>query len=179
MKTVRIKNTVNSADMNILQIYHTAITASNLLTSSVSQSGEFTGEDLYKGLDFQVEDDVAQFFVQNITRCTNLGSGSLTENSNVVEFYTIDAGDYGSVVIRGTVTRTTTTSTTVRQNFSTHPTLQLDVAASYPYEFGGWWDNPDLTGEPLSTDNPTTLYSGSFDSTTSLYVGYQLGDNYY
>ena len=179
MKTVRLKNTVNSADMNILRIYHTAITGSNLLTSSVSQSGDFTGEDLFKGLDFQVEDDVAQFFIENITRCTNIGSGSLNENSNVVEFYTINAGDYGSVSIQGSVSRTTSTEVTVRQNFSTDPALTLEVTAQYPYEFGGFWDNEQLSGNPLSTSNPTTIYSGSFNSTTTLYVGYQLGDNYY
>lgn len=192
MKTVRIQNTVNSADMLELKIYHTAITGSNLLTSSVSQSGIFTGQDLFDGLEFQVEDDITQFFVENLRLCTNIGSGSLSENTNAVEFHTFYPGDYGSVSVIGTVTRTFTNENTVRQNFSTHPTLTCTVTANYPYEFGGWWTSDDFSGPPQSLANPLTIYSGSrhayvtgssnIDSVNSSkvwYVGYKLGNNYY
>lgn len=192
MKTVRIKNTVDSADMLTLKIYHTAITASNLLSSSVSQSGVFTGRDLFNGLEFQVEDDVTQFFIENLSLCTNIGSGSLTTNTNAVEFHTFYPGDYGSVSVVGTQTKTFSVETTVRQNFSTHPTLTCTVTSNYPYEFGGWWTNPDLTGAPQSLANPLTIYSGSAHAYVTgsnqinssnpskvWYVGYKLGNNYY
>lgn len=179
MKTVRIKNTVDSADMLTLKIYHTAMAAGNLLSSSVSQSGIFTGRDLFNGLEFQVEDDVNQFFVENLTLCTNIGSGSLTGNTNAVLFITFDAGSYGSVQIIGTQSTTTSTSATVRQNYSTTPTLTATVTANYPYEFAGWFSNSALTGSALSNSNPLTLSSGSFSSQDEYYVRYQLGSNYY
>jgi hypothetical protein len=179
MKTIKIQNTVNSADMHELQIYHTFITGSNLLSSSVSQSGIFTGEDLFKGLEFQVEDEVTQFFIKNLTLCTNVGSGSLTENSNVVEYYYIDPVSDGSVQITGESTSTRAIGTTVRQNFSLVPTLTLEALPTYPYDFAAWYSNPQFTGSALSTDNPVTITSGSFGGKTSWYVQKQLGDNYY
>ena len=178
MKTVRIKNTVNSADMLQLKIYHTAITGSNLLTSSVSQSGIFTGQDLFDGLDFQVQDDISQFFIENITLCTNIGSGSLTENSNAVDFLTFGPGSYGSISVNGTVVRSFSTENTIRQNYSTHPSLTVTVTGNYPYEFGGWFTNSALTGSLVSNTNPLTLTSGSYENST-WYVRWQLGDNYY
>jgi len=112
MKTVKLQNTVNSADMHELEIYHTAITASNLLTSSVSSSGIFTGVDLFKGLQFQVEDDINQFFIKNLTLCTNIGSGSLGEATSNVRFYDVYPGDYSTVNVLGTIERTSAIPTT-------------------------------------------------------------------
>lgn len=178
MKTVKLQNTINSADMLTLKIYHTAITSSNLLTSSISQSGVFTGQDLFDGLEFQVEDDVNQFFVENLTLCTNIGSGSLTENSNLVEFFTFGSGDYGAVSIVGSETKSTALVLTTRQNFSINPTLTATVTANYPYVFDSWFSNAALTGSALSVDNPLTLSSGSYTS-TSWYPRYRLGNDYY
>jgi hypothetical protein len=194
MKTVKIQNTVNSADMLTLRIYHSATSAAGgtLLTSSVSQSGVFTGEDLYKGLEFQVEDNVSDFFVENETLCTNIGSGSLSESTAAVEFHSFYPGDYGSISVVGTVTSTFSVNTTVRQNFTTHPTLTATVSTNYPYEFAGWWTTGQFIGAPQSLANPITIYSGSrhayvtgssqinqVNSTKQWYARYRIGSDYY
>ena len=179
MKTVKIQNTVNSADMHELEIYHSAITASNLLTSSVSQSGIFTGVDLFNGLQFQVEDDISQFFIKNLTLCTNIGSGSLGDAGNNVFFYQFDPGDYGTMEINGTNQIITAVPFTARQNFAINPTLTATVTANYPYEFAAWYSNSAFTGSALSTSNPVTIEKEDFNSTVTWYAQYQLGDNYY
>lgn len=178
MKTVKIQNTVNSADMHELQIYHTAITASNLLTSSVSSSGTFTGQDLFNGLQFQVEDSISQFFIKNLTLCTNIGSGSLGESAQNVFFFDFDPGDYGTLEINGTNQTTTTLPYTARQNFAINPTLTATVTANYPYVFAAWYSNSAFTGSALSVDNPVTI-DASFSGSLDWFVQYQLGDNYY
>lgn len=170
MKTVRIKNTVNSADMNTLQIYHTSITGSNLLTSSVSQSGVFTGQDLFDGLEFQVEDNIEQFYVKNLTRCVNIGSGSLSENSNAVFYYFVSPGTNASVTITGQSTTTTISNSTTRHNFSLYPTLTIESTPTYPDEFQSWYSNSAFTGSALSSNNPVTITSGSFGGITSWYA---------
>ena len=170
MKTVRIKNTVNSADMLTLQIYHTSITGSNLLTSSISSSGIFTGKDLFNGLEFQVEDNVEQFYVKNLSACTNIGSGSLSENSNYVAYYTVDPSSNGSVQITGESTVTRSSVSTTRHNFSLYPTLTLESLPTYPYEFAGWYSNTAYTGSVLSRSNPVTISSGSFSGITTWYA---------
>lgn len=172
MKTVRIKNKVNSADMLTLEIYHTAIAPANLMTSSVSASGIFTGQDLFNGLEFEVEDSITQFFIKNITTCVNIGSGSLTENSNVVEYYLVDPGSNGSVTVTGESTTTTSTAQTYRHNFSLYPTLILEITPTYPATFDAWYSNSSFTGSALSSDNPITITSGSFNSTNSWYAKY-------
>lgn len=170
MKTVRIKNTVNSADMVTLQIYHTSITGSNLLTSSVSSSGIFTGQDLFNGLEFQVEDNIEQFYVKNLTRCTNIGSGSLSENSNYVAYYYVNPGTNSSVQIDGESTVTRSSDSTTRHNFSLYPTLTLESLPTYPLEFTAWYSNSGFTGSALSTSNPVTISSGSFGGITTWYA---------
>jgi hypothetical protein len=179
MKTVKLQNTVNSADMHELEIYHSAITASNLLTSSVSSSGIFTGVDLFKGLQFQVEDDINQFFIKNLTLCTNIGSGSLGEATSNVRFYEVYPGNYSTVNVLGTIERTSALPTTNRQNFALHPTLTLTATVNYPYEFSAWYSNAAFTGSALSNSNPVTISINDFDDTTTWYVQTQLGDNYY
>ena len=177
MKTVRIRNTVDSADMLTLNIYHTAITGSNLLTSSVSSSGVFTGADLYKGLEFQVEDDVQDFYIRNLTRCVNIGSGSLGTLSNNVFFYTFGVGS-GTGTLRTNGLSSTdqqiySTPVTKRHNFATHPSFTVDAIPTYPAEFVAWYSNSALTGSAISTDDPLTFTSGSFSGSLEFYAKFE------
>lgn len=177
MKTVRIRNTAVATDIVVCEIYHTNNPAegpSILMSSSVSQSGQFTGDDLYNGIEFQVPDEVSQFYVKNIDRCINIGSGSLTESSTVVEYFTVYPGSGGSISLQGEVTTITSTSGTYRQNFSVYPTLTLKSIPSYPNVFESWH-----TGTPFTNANKVgstydlVLVSGSNDSATNYYVKYQ------
>lgn len=173
MKIVRIRNTAIASDILTCKIYHTSINEDNLLTSSISASGVFTGEDLYNGLTFEVNDSVSQFYVKNLTRCVNIGSGSLTENSNVVEFYYVDPGSGGSVSVYYESGNPITTSPgTYRHNFSVSPYLSLTINPTYPNEFQAWYSNSAFTGSALSTNNPVTITSGSFNSNTTWYAKY-------
>lgn len=177
-KVVEIKNTAISGDILTLNIFQNSVSASNLLTSSVSASGVFTGADLYKGLYFTVEDNTTQFYVQNLTTCVNLGSGSIGELAQNVFFYTVNAGSYGSVEIIGSSEVTTTSEVNYRQDFGNSPTLTLDATATYPYEFAGWFGNNAFSGSKLA-NNPVTITSGSAGGNLTWYARYQLGSYYY
>ena len=196
MKTVRIRNTAVATDINVCEIYHTNNPAGAgphyKMSSSVSQSGQYTGDDLASGLEFQVDDNVTQFYVKNISRCVNIGSGSLSEDTTAIEYHSIFPGDYGSVSVVGTETKTFSTNTTVRQNFNTHPSLTVTATGNYPYEFGGWWTSDEYIGSPQSLANPLAIYSGSrhayvtgssqvniTNETKQWHVRWKIGSSYY
>ena len=177
-KVVKIKNTAISGDILTLNIFQNSISASNLLTSSVSASGVFTGADLYDGLFFTVEDNTTQFYVQNLTTCVNLGSGSIGELAQNVYFYTVNAGTYGSVEIVGSTEVTTTAQVSYRQDFGSSPSMTLTATATYPYEFAGWFANNAFSGSTLG-NSPITITSGSHGGNLNWYAKYQLGSYYY
>jgi len=178
-KVVEIKNTAISGDMLTLNIFRDTISGSNLLTSSMSSSGVFTGADLYKGLYFTVPDTSTQFYIQNLTTCVNLGSGSLGEFAQNVFYYRVNAEAYGSVDIVGSSTVTTATEVNYRQDFASTPYMTLRSIPTYPYEFAGWYGNDAFSGSRISNTNPVTVTSGSFSGNLNWYVRYQLGDYYY
>lgn len=177
MKTVRIRNTAVATDIVVCEIYHTnnpALGPSILMSSSVSQSGQFTGDDLYNGIEFQVPDEVSQFYVKNIDRCVNIGSGSLTESSTVVEYITVHPGSQGSITLLGEVSTSTSTSGTYRQNYSVYPQLVLTSVPTYPNVFESWHTGTPMSGANKVSDNAEiVLVSGSNDSATNYYVKYQ------
>jgi|SaaInl85LU_5_DNA_1037374.scaffolds.fasta_scaffold46253_2 hypothetical protein len=171
MKTVRIKNIAIATDIQVCEIYHTNITGSNLLTTSVSSSGQFTGDDLAKGLEFQVEDNISQFYVKNIERCVNIGSGSLTENTSLIQFIHVDPNNFGPVEINGENQTVSSTPQTVRHNFSLYPTITLIANPVYPLQFDSWHiAEPMTSANKISNSSKLTISSGSFNSATSFYV---------
>lgn len=171
MKTVKIKNIAIATDIQVCEIYHTSITGSNLLSSSVSSSGQFTGEDLAKGINFQVEDDVTQFYVKNIERCVNIGSGSIGENTNLVRYILVDPNGFGPVEFIGESQSVSSSSRTVRHNFSLYPTIKLIATPTYPLTFKSWHTAEPMTdSNKIGTNSTITIESGSYDSATNFYV---------
>lgn len=183
MKTVRIKNRSISTDIRICKIYHTAKVNSNLLTTAVSASGIFTGADLAKGIDFQVEDAVDQFIIENLREddcvgaeckvCTNIGSGSISgEFTDRNILYTFQPGRFGKVDYDGQFSGSATSSNdTTLSNFTNdhavNSTFKLTATPTPPYQFEGWYDNVNRTGVPLSTNAQVTVASGSVDGTSA------------
>lgn len=193
MKTVKIKNRSTSGDIRILKVYHTFIDDNNLLTTAVSSSGVFTGEDLSKGINFQVDDHVDQFIIQNLQEagcvgdecnvCTNIGSGSISGEFSSSDFtYSVQPGRFGTVTYDGQFSRTISSSndidlTAFTHNHTAYGSVDLTVTPTSPFVFEGWYDNVNRTGTPLSTNSTVTVTEDTIDGnsfhSTNWYVKYE------
>lgn len=193
MKTVKIKNRSTSGDIRILKVYHTFIDDNNLLTTAVSSSGVFTGEDLSKGINFQVDDHVDQFVIQNLQEagcegdecnvCTNIGSGSISGEFSSSDFtYSVQPGRFGTVTYDGQFSRTISSSndidlTAFTHNHTAYGSVDLTVTPTSPFVFEGWYDNVNRTGTPLSTNSTVTITEDTIDGnsfhSTNWYVKYE------
>jgi len=160
MKRIEIRNTVNSADIQKVKIYHTEEIEDNLLTNELSAiDGTFTGQQLFDGLRFEVEDSVTEFITVSVTKCTNTGRAILIEDNLDIQYITFGAGDEGTLQIIGSVERVTSTTVTIRQDFSTSPSITVTATPfdQYRYVFDGWYTNPDYDGNRISRENPLTI----------------------
>ena len=193
MKTVKIKNRSTSGDIRILKVYHTFIDDNNLLTTAVSSSGVFTGEDLSKGINFQVDDHIDQFIIQNLQEagcegdecnvCTNIGSGSISGEFSSSDFtYSVQPGRFGTVTYDGQFSRTISSSndidlTSFTHNHTAYGSVDLTVTPTSPFVFEGWYDNVNRTGTPLSTNTTVTITEDTIDGnsfhSTNWYVKYE------
>lgn len=196
MKTVKIKNRSIAADISILKVYHTIKDNSNLLTTEASSSGVFTGEDLFKGIEFQVDDHVDQFIIENLEPagcegdecnvCTNIGSGSISGEFSSSNFsYFIQPGRFGTVEYNGQYNRLITSSddintTLFTHNHSVYGSVELTVTPSYPFVFEGWYDNENRAGTALSNNSTVVITQDTVDGldihSNNWYVKYENND---
>ena len=161
-KTIRISASEVGADVTFIDIYHTEITGSNLITGSITREG------LLNGLDLIVEDGITQFFAQasGSTLCFP-NSGSIyaepyVQGTRYFKFFTEGTGTVEetypfAVGPTGSFTQTV--------NFNIYPQISVQASAVYPIEFDGWYDAA-TGGSLLTTDNPITItqfaYTGSY-----------------
>ena len=189
MKRIEIRNTVNSADIQKVKIYHTEEIEDNLLTNELSAiDGTFTGQQLFDGLRFEVEDSFTEFIVVSVTKCTNKGRGIIIEDNLDIQYITFGAGDEGTLHIIGSVEQFTSSTVTIRQDFSTTPSITVTATPfdRYRYIFDGWYTNPDYNGNRISSDNPLTIapsysqgYSdGSFSFPNRFYAKWRFIGSY-
>jgi len=196
MKTVKIKNRSIAADISILKVYHTFLDNSNLLTTEASASGVFTGKDLFNGIEFQVDDDVDQFVIENLEPagcvgdecnvCTNIGSGSISGEFSSSNFsYFIQPGRFGTVEYNGQYNRLISSSddintTLFTHNHSVYGSVELTVTPSGSFEFEGWYDNVDRVGTALSNNSTVVITQDTIDGldihSNNWYVKYENND---
>lgn len=163
-KRVFIKATTIGRDISALDVYHTSITASNLLESNVLKA------DLISGSYYVVDDNVTEF----IAVCNDEGecqdqSGSLTiaEYNLNIRYFDIHSTDSEATVqiVYPIADGPAIGTLTQEVDFRTYPSfiIQADASSAYPRlsGFAGWYDAP-TSGNLLSTDNPLTITVNSF-----------------
>lgn len=154
-------------DISTVDIYHTSITASNLISASVSASILTS-----TGISFIVEDSVTDFFA----KCNDGGfcqdaSGSISAsvyspNTRYLDFSTSGSDEGGSIEMTyPTTIPATTSSFSASVNFLTYAYANVEANNSvYPDDqFQGWYYSGSstlLSTNPVLTITKTT-YTGS------------------
>lgn len=151
-------------DISTVDIYHTSITASNLISASVSAS-ILTGS----GISFIVEDSVTDFFA----KCNDGGfcqdaTGSISAsvyspNTRYLEFSTSGSDQGGSIEMAYPFTiGPVTSSFTASVNFLTYAYASVEANSStYPTDqFQGWYYSGSST--LLTTNSTLTLTNTTF-----------------
>ena len=163
-KKVFINGVTIGRDVTSLDIYHTSVTASNLLTSSISK------EDLLLGSSFIVDDDVNKF----IAVCSDgdvcqdeTGSITFSTYNPNIRFFNVHSTDTEATVeITYPVAAGPTTGSLAQTvDFRTYSSfiIEADTVPAYPRltGFDGWYDAAS-SGNLISTDNPLTISQTSF-----------------
>jgi len=170
-KLVKIKGTELGGDITTVDIYHTSITGSNLISSSVT-AAQLTGS----GITFEVADDVTTFYAY-VSGGLCLGtSGSITSSVYTPNTRYFTFGVSGSNNELGTIEMIspfsigpTQTLFTASVNFNTYASVTIEaVSDTYPNDqFQGWYYAGEST--PFLDSGSTTLtltlntYTGSDD----------------
>lgn len=171
-KKVTLTATDIGADITTVELYHTSITASNLISSSVSAS-VLTGS----GVTFVVEDDVSTFLAYASGGLCLGTSGSLTSsvyspNTRYFTFYTSGSDEGGTVEMTYPFTiAATTTNFTASVNFVTYGNAVVVASEpSYPDDqFQGWYYSPS-SSTAFSTDPTLTLTNTTFTGSDDIYA---------
>lgn len=172
-KSIRISETGSLGfDLTLLEIYHTSVTASNLI-GSVSASA-LTGS---AGIVFDnISDDYTTFYA----KCVSGPCSGTTASLAVI-------GKAKTAVRRFTVGSTSTTSEvsivtptaagpgaspeTFEQsvNFNDHSSFNIQATATYPEEFDGWYDAVD-SGTLWSTSSNLSITLNTFTGSDDFYA---------
>ena len=166
-KRITLNQTFLGSDLTVLDFYHTSVTASNLITSSISASYFVSNS-----LTLDVPDSATLFIAQ----CTSgdclgqTGSLSLPNITTNTVIYNFISDGNGTVEITAPSTETATDSSIEYGiDYTIHTTLVAEATATYPYSFDGWYDAAS-SGTLLSSDTTLTIISGSFDSNSDFYA---------
>lgn len=169
MKTVRLQTSLVGDDVTTVSIYHTEITGSKLITSSI------TPEQLNAGLLLNVEDNQNEFLLRvEGGECFNVSSSaSITPYSPNTRYFTVNSDGLGTVGSSlPTTIAPTTGSFSTSVNFSIHSFFVIDADSTYPVTFDGWYDKP--TGEPganlLDTGSTLSITKTTFTTTDDFYA---------
>ena len=163
-KRVFINGVTIGRDVSLVDIYHTSITGSNLLASSVSK------DTLLSGSSFIVDDDVVEFIVvcSDGDVCQDeTGSISLTTYNPNIRYFNVGSTDTEATVeiTYPVVDGPTTGSLTQIVDFKTYSSfiIEADTVPAYPRltGFSGWYDAP-TSGNLISTNNPLTITQTTF-----------------
>ena len=171
-KIVKIVATELGADIQSVDIYHTSITASNLISSSVTASVITT-----TGVTFEVEDNVTEFlaFCSGGACFGTSGSISVSVYSPTTRhFHIITSGsdEGGSVSMTYPYTiGPTTSSFTASVNYSLYTTATI-VATGQTYpddQFRGWYYSTNRN-TPFSTSATLTLTDSTYTTSDTIYA---------
>lgn len=165
-KRINITGVDIGGAVTTLALYHTAITASNLITSSL------TPAQLIAGYTAEVPDNVTTIFAECESGECNEKTGSVTfdtYNQNT-RWFSVNSDGSGTVSITFPISDGPTTGSLEQSvNFTVYSQFVISAAASYPITFDGWYTAP-TGGSLVSTDNPLTITLSTHTSTDDFYA---------
>ena len=168
-KLIKLVGTELGGDIDTLDIYHTSITPSNLISASVSAS-VFTSS----GVTFEVDDSVTDFYAfVSGGLCAN-SSGSITSSVYTLgtRYFTFNVSgsdhDVGTIEMLTPFSIGPTASLiTASVNFNTYATATIEaVGGTYPNDvFQGWYYSGQSTAFYTGSTLTLTLntFTGSDD----------------
>lgn len=171
----QIKLTANNigGDVQLMDIYHTAVlTGSNLISSSVTPA-QLTGS----GITFTVADDVTTFFAYAATGSCLGQSGSVTAsvyspNTRYLSFFASGSNENGTIEMDSPFTIAATTSSfSSSVNFSIYSQATI-TATSHTYpddQFQGWYYS-NTSSAAFFTGSTLTLTLNTFTGSDDIYA---------
>ena len=171
----QVKLTANNigSDVQLMDIYHTAVlTGSNLISSSVTPA-QLTGS----GITFTVEDDVTTFFAYAATGSCLGQSGSVTAsvyspNTRYLSFFASGSNENGTIEMDSPFTiNATTSSFTASVNFNIYSQATV-TATSHTYpddQFQGWYYS-NTSSAAFFTGSTLTLTLNTFTGSDDIYA---------
>ena len=171
-KQVKLTGIELGGDIETVDIYHTAITHSNLISASVSAS-VLTGS----GVTFTVEDSVTTFFAHVSGGLCVGTSGSITASvyspsTRFFTFSTSGSDEGGTIEMSSPFTIAATTSSfTASVNFNVYPSATV-VATGQTYpddQFQGWYYSP-TSSTAFATGSTLTLTNTTFTGSDDIYA---------
>ena len=160
-RRVRITAQEVGGDVQTVEIYHTAITASNLILSGV------TREQLYLGVTATVPDDATVFLAQStigVGPCyPRSGSFTVAKYRPNQRYFTVEAGTGGQVEQTVPFITAPTNAFSQSVNYNLYTSFNINASTTYPYEFDGWYTASGASaGALISTDNPLSITQYQF-----------------
>lgn len=174
-RKVTLNATQLGSDLTLMDFYHTVVTGSNLLTSSI------TTAQLTEGITLTAPDDATLFIAQCVSgKCNNLtGSVEVPIYSQSTRYFTVNSDGFGTVSITAPVSAgpsITTLSQSV--NFNIYPLFTITAAPIYPYTFQGWYTAAS-GGTLISTNATLSVTLDTFTATDDFYGIFEPGYNFY
>lgn len=171
-KVIRLNTTSLGGDIESVDIYHTSITGSNLISASVP-APLLTGS----GVTFVVEDDVNTFWAYVSGGVCNETTSSVTAsayspNTRYFTFYTSGSDEGGSIEMTyPTAIAATTSSFTASVNFIDYAYASVQAnEPTYPTDqFQGWYYSNDRSNA-FSTSPTLTLTNTTFTGSDVIYA---------
>lgn len=166
-KKITLTGTLLGSDLTVLDFYHTSVTASNLITSSISASYFASNS-----LTFVVPDSATTFIAQCTSGDCFGETGSLfipaVDNNTLV--YNLISDGNGTVEISSPTTVSATTgSIEYGIDYTLYSALVAEATETYPYSFDGWYD-ASSGGTLLSSNSTLTITSGAYAGSSSFYA---------
>ena len=172
-KLVNLTATTLGSDVSTVSIYHTSVTASNLISSSISKN-LLTGS----GINFEVADNITTFFAYADSGSCLGFSGSVTAsvyspNTRYLSFLTSGSVDEGaSLDMTSPFTiGPTTSSFSSSVNFLTYASATVDAnSGTYPQDtFQGWYYSA-TSSNAFFTGSTLTLTKTTFTGSDAIYA---------
>ena len=163
-KRVRLVGNSLGQDLTTVSIYHTSVTASNLLTASLTASA------LPFGVEFIVDDTATVFIARaDDGKCLNYSASfEIASTAGNTRVFTVTSNTSGSVEATAPIVVPATSGSFVQAvNYDIYSTFTIEAAPTYPFTFDGWYDSIS-GGTQVSTTNPLSIGENDFTSSFSL-----------
>lgn len=165
-KRVQITATEIGGAVTTLSIFHTEVTASNLIVSGVLPS------ELLGGYNVEMPDTATLLIAEcESGECfEKTGSVSFTPYVQQTRWFTVNSDGNGTVSVISPVSAgPTTTFISQSVNFSNFSSFVISAASTYPIQFDGWYDAP-TGGSLVSAVTPLTVTLNTYTSTDDFYA---------